>query len=143
LQLLFSGSFSGLVAGQTTADPTPGRIVSNEMELRNAVNKAVEPTVIALDNDITLTEQLVIPVNKDITLTSTSTSKFFKLIGGDTGRSTLGPGEYAQAVINVEDGGVLRLDGVFVTCENFPLSWNRLCSVNGGTLVMYNGEISG
>jgi hypothetical protein len=139
----FFGVFSGLVAGQTTADPTAGRIVSNEMELRNAVNKAVEPTVIALDNDITLTEQLVIPANTDITLTSTSTFEFFKLIGGDTGRSSLGPGEYAYPVIVVEDGGVLRLDGVFVTCENFPLSWSHLVYVNGGgTLVMYDGEIS-
>jgi hypothetical protein len=136
----FFGVFLSPVAGQTTADRTPDRIVSNEMELRNAANTAVEPTVIALDNDITLTKQLVIPVNKDITLTSTSTSKFFKLIGGDTGRSSLGPTEYAQAVINV--GGVLRLDGIVVTCANFPLAWNLLVLV-GGTLILYNGEISG
>ncbi len=79
----FFGVFLSPGAGQTTADLTPDRIVSNEMELRNAVNTAVEPTVIALDNDITLTKQLVIPVSKDITLTSTSTSEFFKLIGVD------------------------------------------------------------
>ena len=146
LVLLIATSFFGVflspVAGQTTADRTPDRIVSNEMELRNAVNNAVEPTVIALDNDITLTEQLVIPVNKDITLTSTSTPKFFKLIGGDTGRSTFGPRDYPQAVINVGGSGVLRLDGIVVTCANFPLAWNLLVSVSG-TLVLYNGEISG
>jgi hypothetical protein len=142
LVLLIATSFFGVFlspdAGQTTADRTPDRIVSNEMELRNAVNNAVEPTVIAFDNDITLTEQLVIPVNKDITLTSTS--KFFKLIGGDTGRSTLGPTDYPQAVINV--GGVLRLDCIVVTCANYPLAWNLLVLVSG-TLILYNGEISG
>lgn len=104
----------------------PGIKVSNEMELNYAINNANGPTVIGLEKEITLTEQLVIPVNKDITLTSTSTSKFFKLIGGDTGRSTLGPAEYAQAVINVEGSGVLRIDGVFVTCGNYPLAWNKL-----------------
>lgn len=142
LVVLIATSFFGFlspVGGQTTADPTPVRIV-NEMDLRNAINTAVEPTVIALDNDITLTEQLVIPVNKDITLTSTSASKFFKLVGGDTGRSSLGPGEFAQAVISV--WGVLRLDGVVVTCANFPLSWYLLVRVSG-TLILYNGEISG
>ncbi len=146
LVLLFATSFLGIylspVAGQTNTDRTPDRIVSNEMELRNAVNNAVGPTVIALDNDITLTKQLVIPVNKDITLTSTSTSKFFKLIGGDTGRSTLGPTEYPQAVINVEGSGALRLDGIVVTCANFPLAWNTLVSVYG-KLILSNGEISG
>jgi hypothetical protein len=114
------------------------------MELRNAVNNTIKPTVIALNNDIALTDQLVIPVNKDITLTSTSTSRFFKLIGGDTGRSTLGPTEYPQAVINVDGSGVLRIDGVSVTCDNYPLAWNNLVRVNVcGTLILYNGEISG
>jgi hypothetical protein len=141
LVVSFFGAFSAPVSGQTTANPTSVRIVSNEMELRNAVNNAVEPTVIAFDNDITIAECLVIPVNTDITLTRTSTSKFFKLIGGDTGRSTLGPFEYAQAVVNVR--GVLRLDGVFVTCGKFPLSWDLLVNVIGGTLILNKGEISG
>ena len=136
----FFGVFLSPVAGQTTADRTPDRIVNSEMELRNAVNNAAKPTVIALDNDITLTGQLVIPVNKDITLSSTS--NFFKLIGGDTGRSILGPTEYPQAVINVEGSGVLRLDGIVVTCADFPLAWNLLVSVSG-IVILYNGEISG
>jgi hypothetical protein len=72
----FFGVFLTPVAGQTTTDSTPDRIVSNEMELRNAVTNAVGPTVIALANDITLTEQLVIPANKDISLTSTRVAKF-------------------------------------------------------------------
>ena len=139
----FFGVFLSPVAGQTTADRTPDRIVSNEMELRNAANTAVEPTVIALDNDITLTKQLVIPVNKDITLTSTSKSEFFKLIGGDAGHITFSPWEYPLAVINVGGSGVLRLDGIVVTCGDYPLSWNLLVSVRNGTLVLYDGEISG
>ena len=146
LVLLFATSFLGIylspVAGQTNTDRTPDRIANNEMELRNAINNAVGHTVIALDNDITLTKQLVIPMSKDITLTSTSKSEFFKLIGGDTGRSTLGPMEYPQAVINVEGSGALRLNGIVVTCANFPLAWNTLVSVYG-KLILSNGEISG
>ncbi|MGE5556499.1 MAG: hypothetical protein ACM3UY_09645 [Methanocella sp.] len=130
------------VAGQATLQRSPDRIVSNETDLRNAVNNAAGPIVIALDNDITLTEQLVIPANKDITLTSIGTSKFFKLIGGDTDRSTLGPTEYPKAVIYVENSGVLKIDCIIVTCANYPLAWNNLVSVSG-TLVLYNGEISG
>jgi hypothetical protein len=137
------GAHLASVTGQITVDRTPDRIVSNEMELRNAVNNAVGPTVIALDNDISLTEQLVISANEDITLTSSSTNSFFKMIGGDTGRSTLGPAEYPDAVINVEGNGVLRIDGIVVTCGDY-LAWNKLVRVNVcGTLILYNGEISG
>lgn len=147
MQRLFLGFFLSPVAGQTTADRTPDRIVSNEMELRNAVNNAVEPTVIALDNDITLTEQLDIPVNKDITLTSTSTSKFFKLIGGDRELVRTEDGYLVtlpDAIINVEGSGVLKIDGIFVTCTNYPLAWNKITYVSvGGTLILNNGEISG
>ena len=158
LVLLIATSFFGVclspVEGQTTADRTPDRIVCNEMELRNAINNVIEPTVIALDNDITLTEQLVIAVNKDITLTSTSTSKFFKLIGGDRELVRTKDGylvTFPDAVINVEGSGlfvkgsgVLRLDGIVVTCGNYPLAWNKLVRVTvGETLILYNGEISG
>jgi hypothetical protein len=140
----FSGVFLTPVAGQTTVDRTPDRIVSNEMELRNTVNNTVVPIVIALDSDITLTKQLTIPANKDITLTSTSTSKFSKLIGGDSGRSTLGPAEYPEAVINVKGSGALKIDGIAVTCGNNSLAWNKLVHVDVcGTLILYNGEISG
>jgi len=135
---IFSGGVSPFVLG-ASADKT----VSNEVELRSAVNNAVDATVIALDKDITLTEQLVIPAGKDITLTSTSTSKFFKLIGGGS-RTTLGPSEYPDAVITVEGGGVLWLDGIVVTCVNNAIAWNKLVRVSvSGTLIMYAGEISG
>lgn len=143
----FFGVFLSPVAGQTTANRTPDRIVSNEMELRNVIINAVEPIVIALDNDITLTEQLVIPVNKNITLTSTSTSKFFKLIGGDREivRTEEGyPVPLPDAVIMVEGSGVLKIDGIVVTSTNIGPTWNSLVRVNVvGTLIMYNGEISG
>jgi hypothetical protein len=44
--------------------------VSNEVELKNAVNAASGFTVIALDRDIILTGSLTISDNKDVTLTS-------------------------------------------------------------------------
>ena len=56
--------FSFFVSGETDTD------VSNETELRNAIYNAQagKSVVIALDQDITLTEStLTIPVNKDIT----------------------------------------------------------------------------
>ncbi|MDR2719365.1 MAG: hypothetical protein LBC03_00985 [Nitrososphaerota archaeon] len=137
LTSIFSGGVSPFVLG--ASDKT----VSNEVELRSAVNNAVGSTVIALNNDITLTEQLVIPAGKDITLTSTSTSKFFKLIGADA-RTSLGPAEWPDAVIIVLGAGVLRLDGIVVTCTNNPLAYNKLVRVEEcGTLILYNGEISG
>lgn len=132
---IFSCGVSPFVLGASD------RIVRNEMELRYAVNSAVGSTVIALDNDITLTEVLVIPVDKDVTLTGTS--KFFKLIGVDA-RITLGPAEWPDAVIIVAGAGVLRLDGVVVTCANNPLAYNKLVRVEAcGTLILYDGEISG
>jgi hypothetical protein len=133
---MFSNGVSLFVLGASD------RIVSNEVELRTAINNAVGSTVIALDNDITLTEQLVIPANKDITLTSTSTSKFFKLVGGGS-RTTLGPGEYSDAVINVKGDGVLKLEGIIVPCPNNILAWNNLVRVEvRGVLILYSGELS-
>ena len=42
----------------------------------------------------------------------------------------------------VQQSGVLRLDGIVVTCADFPLAWNLLVSVSG-IVILYNGEISG
>jgi hypothetical protein len=137
---MFSSGVSPFVSGASD------RVVSNERELRTAVNNAAGSTVIALANDITLTEPLIIPVDKNITLTSASASKFFKLIGGETGRLAITPNEYnfPVSVIDVESSSVLRLDGVVVTCINDPIAWNRLVRVSvGGTLILYDGEISG
>jgi len=104
-------------------------VVSNEVELRDAVKNAVEPTVIALSRDIILASSaLVISADKDVTLTSVGNSGFFKLFGsnGDT--------------IVVERDGVLRLEGIVVThtCGTF----GRGVYVKfGGTLIMSCGEI--
>jgi hypothetical protein len=125
---------------------TSNKIVSNETELRNAINSAKEPTTIALSNDITLTEKLDIPTNKDITLTSTSTSKFFKLIGGDIAIVVYYAPYYFPpspvAVINVEGDATLRLDGIAVS-HHAIYNWNKAVSVSAsGTLILHNGEIS-
>jgi flagellar basal body-associated protein FliL len=108
--------------------------VKNETELKNAINNtSSKEVIIALDNDITLTEALKIPMNKDITLTSSKTIGYCKIIGA-AGKST----------ITVEDSGVLVLDGIVVTHTNN--AGNRAGGVAvsySGKLVMYSGEISG
>jgi hypothetical protein len=69
---------------------------TSEAELEEAVNDAVEPTVITLDSDIQLTEPLIIPTNKNITLTSNNIANgFYKLIGANN-----------QSAIIVETDGV-------------------------------------
>jgi hypothetical protein len=106
------------------------KIVSNEIELKNAVNNATKPTTIVFNKDITLTETFVIPASKDLTLTSNKAKGFYKLIGGKS-----------LNTISVEDGGVLRLDGITVTHNNGE---GRGVTVNeGGKLFMSIGEISG
>jgi hypothetical protein len=64
---------------------SPDKNVGSESALRNAIDNAVEPIIIKLDKDITLTASLVIPSNKDITLTSNNNNaaKFFELIGAN------------------------------------------------------------
>jgi len=135
---MFSTDVSPFVLGASN------QVVSNELELRNAINNAVGSTVIALDKDITLTEQLSIPVDKNITLTSTSTSKFFKLIGGDVD-VYFAPDywPHSGAVISVEDGAVLKLDGIFVS-NHVNYYWIAAVRVGvSGTFILYTGEISG
>ncbi|MCL1976810.1 MAG: hypothetical protein FWG55_01685 [Candidatus Bathyarchaeota archaeon] len=104
--------------------------VKNEKELTNAINKAKNPTTVKLDHDITLTKPIVISNKKEITLTSTTTENFFKLIGATD-----------QTTINV-DSGVLHLAGITVThvSETNGLGVNV---TEGGKLFMISGEISG
>jgi predicted outer membrane repeat protein len=137
----FFGVFSTPVTGQTTADRTPDRIVSNEMELRNAVNNAVGTTVIALGNDITLTEQLVIPVNKDITLTSNKESGSYKLIGTSYNEYGVIVGGSSVSTITVESNGTLKFDGVSVTHTDTRLGYVITVNENG-KLILCNGLIS-
>jgi hypothetical protein len=124
--------------------------VKNEDELKNAINNAPTggSTTIALDNDISLISYeepdytynyqiatLIIPANKDITLTSNRSNGYYKLIGA-----------VDIATILVGGGGTLRLDGVVVThksgvtgCGVYVLSMHD----DGGVLYLYSGEISG
>jgi len=122
----FSNNISPFVSGATD------KVISNEVELRNAVKNAAGSSVIALDKDITLTEPLVIPAKKDVTLTSNNDNdKFFKLIGANN-----------QTTIMVNDGGALTLAGIVVTHNSG--STGRGVTVNqGGKLTMSMGIIAG
>ncbi|MDR0372421.1 MAG: hypothetical protein LBI79_02490 [Nitrososphaerota archaeon] len=106
--------------------------VGNESELKNAISNAESgvPMIIALDRDITLTKELVISANQGITLTSSSGTNFFKLIGAD-----------GESTITVMPGGLLNLDGIIVTHATDATG----CGVtvnSGGALFLYGGEIS-
>ncbi|MCL2691103.1 MAG: hypothetical protein FWE56_02465 [Candidatus Bathyarchaeota archaeon] len=105
--------------------------VCNEFELRSAINTAVGPLVIQLDNDIKLSSSLNVTAGKDITLTSNRANGFYKLFGV----------KYDSTVV-VENGGVLVLGGVIVThVSDVRGSGVYVCP--GGTLFMVDGEISG
>ncbi|MDR0460217.1 MAG: hypothetical protein LBH62_02075 [Nitrososphaerota archaeon] len=118
----------------TTSVPSPNGEaihVKNEKELTNTINKAKNPTTIKLDNDIALTKPLAISKNKNITLTSnTTTIGFFKLIGATD-----------QTTINV-DMGVLHLAGIIVTHES-ETNGLGVNVTKDGKLFMISGEISG
>ncbi|MCL2135041.1 MAG: hypothetical protein FWH37_05745 [Candidatus Bathyarchaeota archaeon] len=121
--------------------------VSTEVDLKNAINNAQtgKSTVITLNKDITLTTLesasnysdysdgyalLVIPPDKNITLTSNKANGYYKLIGATNG-----------TVICVVTGAVLRLDGITIT----PARNVAGCGVSniGGTLYLYSGSIMG
>jgi predicted outer membrane repeat protein len=109
----------------------PDELVTTEVELQNVISNSVKPIVIALANDITLTDSLVIPYSKDITLTSNnSENTFHKLIGAD-----------GESTIVVETRGVLKLDGIIVTHMN-GAHGNGIFVNFGGILYLYAGAIS-
>ncbi|MCL2359658.1 hypothetical protein [Candidatus Bathycorpusculum sp.] len=110
--------------------------VSNWFELRDAVTNAEGHTVISLNKDITIDQSLDIPANKNITLTSSSKTTFFKLI------ATTSHGTSSCNTITVEDGGVLTLDGIIVTHADDVWNWGVVVE-SGGTLTLLDGEISG
>jgi hypothetical protein len=140
-------------------------IVSNEMELRGAINNA--PTkkafTIALSNDITLTDStLNIPADKHIVLTSNKAEGYYTITGTAYGTSQFIVGELSVSTITVNGAGVLDLDGISVThAHNYPgyvvsvvengqfimhrglISSNIGGVHNGGSFLMYGGEISG
>jgi hypothetical protein len=103
---LFAGIFMMNICSGSFLD---GAVhVKNEVELKNAINSVPDgkSTTIALGKDITLTEVLKIPVDKDITLKSDKAVGYYKLIGAE-GAST----------IFVDDGGVLRLETPHRACQ--------------------------
>ncbi|MDR0373857.1 MAG: hypothetical protein LBI79_10015, partial [Nitrososphaerota archaeon] len=109
--------------------------VGNETELRAAVDNAEAGVhiVIALDRDITITEQLDISDNKNITLTSNSATEFFKL-----SRSALGTG---GGTIGVWAESTLELAGIIVT--HVQGTGGGVVVTPGCTLTLSSGEISG
>jgi len=131
--VLFSSGFVCVFSGGVSffALGVSNKVVSNETDLKNAVNSVSGTITIALNNDITLTETLVIPANKDITLTSNIKSKFYKLIGP----------KYVST-ITVEKGGVLKLEGVIVTHKSGEGGQGVIVKT-GGKFIMYSGEVSG
>jgi len=106
--------------------------VSDQDTLKSAVISA--PTglessyVIALNADISLSDSLVIPTDKNITLTSNG-NNFFKLAGA-TGKNT----------IIIENNGFLILDGIGVTHVTDAMG-TGVTIYPDGTLVMLSGEI--
>jgi hypothetical protein len=122
-----SNGFSPFVLGASN------KVVSNETELRNAINNAAGSTIITLNKDITLTETtLTIPAGKEITLTSNKATGYYKLISAD-GKST----------ITVEGSGALRLDGIIVThTKNAGKAGGGVYVEANGQIILYSGEIS-
>ncbi|MDR2707204.1 MAG: hypothetical protein LBB87_00430 [Nitrososphaerota archaeon] len=121
----FSNSVSPFVLGAS------GSKVSNEVELRSAVNNAKGSTIIELSSDIQLTDTINITTNKDITLTSSKIIGFYKLIGADR-----------RCTLTVEDNGILTIDGIIVTHEGY-VEGRGITVESGGKLVLLSGEISG
>ncbi|WNZ29919.1 MAG: hypothetical protein IAX21_03410 [Candidatus Bathyarchaeota archaeon] len=125
LFLVFNGAFPFM-----TKTPETSITTTSEAELEEAVNNAVGPTVITLDGDIELTEALIIPAGKEITLTSSNIENgFYKLIGANN-----------QSAIIVETDGVLRLDGVVVTHEK-GVYGSGVFADFGSALILYSGVI--
>lgn len=119
-------------------------VVSNETELRNAINNAQagKSVAIALDQDITLTEStLTILANKDITLTSNKESELYKLIGTSYDEYGVIVGGSSVSTITVESNGTLTLDGISVTHTDTRLGYVITVNENG-KLIMLNGLIS-
>jgi hypothetical protein len=119
--------------------------VKNETELKNAIDNAPtgKSTTITLDKDITLTittddhnsnyypVNIIIPADKDITLTSNKANGFYKLNGATNG-----------LVLDVASTGVLRLDGIIVT--HTGNTWGGGVNVDlRGAFYLYSGTILG
>jgi len=134
-------------------------IVRDETELRNAINNAPtkKPTTITLDNDITLTKtindqssnyypaNIIIPTDKDITITSNKSNGYYKLNSATNG-----------ATLFIASNAILRIDGITVTHTGFTIGsgeddvTHTINTTGSGvhvdtsaTFYFYNGLISG
>ncbi len=106
--------------------------VKHEAELRQAIDEVAfgESAAIVLDDDITLIGELRIPVGKNITLSSNGDS-FFKLIGA-----------VDVTTLNVDAGGILRLERIIVSHASGDKGWGIEVSF-GGVLIIDNSEVIG
>jgi len=145
LTLLVSSLFTYMFVNDSSATSLETVHVKNETELKNAISNAPtgKPITIALDNDITLTVatddynsnyypvSIIIPADKDITLTSNKANGYYKLIGAVN-----------CTILFVAPNGILRIDGISVT--------HTSNTVGGGVAVytsaefyLYSGKIFG
>jgi len=112
--------------------------VANEEELMVAVNDAEngKPVMIVFDDDISLTDSpLVIPADKNIILTSSGETSFFKLIGATD--FDLHATMFGYETIKVESDGMLGLAGIIVTHVNDANVFGPGVYVqSGGTCIM-------
>jgi hypothetical protein len=111
---------------------------SVQVETEKALKTAIDniplntSTLVVLSRDIALTETLIIPDNKNITLTSNKANGFYKLIGVSL-----------ENTITIETNGKLQLDGVIVTHVAESLGRSGVYVNTNGTLILSKGEISG
>ncbi|MCL2643464.1 MAG: hypothetical protein FWD52_08170 [Candidatus Bathyarchaeota archaeon] len=142
-------------------------LVTSEKELKTAVNNAQSKTskavIIALDDDIALTETLTIPKNKRIILTSNNNNNNGEGVRGDAFFKLMGANE--ENTITVCEKGGLRIAGIIVTHAKgdrgrgayvepygtLILSYGKISDnmyhsyagvVNWGTFIMCGGEVS-
>jgi hypothetical protein len=131
--LLFSSCLISVFSGVSLFASGADASVSDQDTLRAAIVSA--PTglgasyVIVLNANISITGSLIIPANKNITLTNAN-GEVYRLIGISNNADTI--------VVN----GALTLDGITVTHMNGAAG----CGVHisrDGTFIMLKGEISG
>ncbi|MCL2643414.1 MAG: hypothetical protein FWD52_07915 [Candidatus Bathyarchaeota archaeon] len=142
ISFLFVGIFVNGLGGSSLVDAV---YVKTEDELRNAINNAPtgKPITIALDNDITLTKttddhnsnyhpvNIIIPADKDITLTSNKPNGYYKLTGAVNG-----------TILFVASNGILRIDGITVTHTRNTVG-SGVSVYRFAEFYLYNGIIYG
>ncbi|MCL2135254.1 MAG: autotransporter adhesin family protein [Candidatus Bathyarchaeota archaeon] len=143
--VLFSSLFACMFVNDSSAASLENAVhVKSEEELKNAMDNAPtgKSTIIALDNDITLTSttddhnsnyypvSIIIPADKDITLTSNKASGYYKLNGAVNG-----------TILHIVPNGVLRIDGVGVI-HTSNTGGGGVCVYTFAEFYLYGGIIS-